>query len=391
MAAILLLAIGETLVWACLYYIFPALLLRWEADLGWTRAELTGAITLAILISGLAAPFAGRIIDRGRGAELMTASAILGAVGLAALSFVNDIRLFYAIWAINGVAMAGALYEPCFAVVTRAKGASAKGAITAITLVAGFAGTISFPAANWAAEAFGWRTTTQLSALIILLVVVPMLWFGVRLLPPFEPVTESEAPSSRRFLTRPAFWFLALSFSCIALIHGSTLHHLLPLLDEAAVPAGLAITVAALIGPSQVAGRIAMVLTSRIVATHGVALAAFLGAGLSILILRTGGASPLSLYAFVICFGAAYGCVSILRPLLARDILGSHNFGAKSGSLALFYLVGSAAAPYLGSLIWGMSGYAMMLNITIALSLAGALLYGTAHRLSAAPAPPVSR
>ena len=33
--AILLLAIGQTIIWAGIYYSFPALLVRWEADLAW--------------------------------------------------------------------------------------------------------------------------------------------------------------------------------------------------------------------------------------------------------------------------------------------------------------------------------------------------------------------
>ena len=51
---ILFLAIAQTLIWACIYYSFPALLLHWETSLGWSRADLTGAITLAIFMSAVA-------------------------------------------------------------------------------------------------------------------------------------------------------------------------------------------------------------------------------------------------------------------------------------------------------------------------------------------------
>jgi len=43
---ILFLAIAQMLIWACIYYSFPALLLHWERSLGWSRADLTAAITL---------------------------------------------------------------------------------------------------------------------------------------------------------------------------------------------------------------------------------------------------------------------------------------------------------------------------------------------------------
>ena len=53
------LALGQALVWAGLFYIFPAMLLRWEAGLGWARADLALGITMSVLASGLVAPLAG--------------------------------------------------------------------------------------------------------------------------------------------------------------------------------------------------------------------------------------------------------------------------------------------------------------------------------------------
>ena len=62
-----------------MYYTFPALLLEWEKDFGWSKTELTGALTLAPLVSASSAPFAGRIIDRGHGRILITGAALVGA------------------------------------------------------------------------------------------------------------------------------------------------------------------------------------------------------------------------------------------------------------------------------------------------------------------------
>jgi hypothetical protein len=78
-------------------------------------------------------------------------------------------------------------------------------------------------------------------------------------------------------------------------------------------------------------------------------------------------------------FAGAYGTVSILRPLIARDILGGRDFGAKSGALALPYLIGSASAPWLGAMVWGIGGYGLMFSLLIGLIALGALLYLAAH------------
>ena len=106
--AILLLALGQTLAWASIYYIFPALLLRWEQELGWSKADLTAAIALAVLVSALASPLTGRAIDRGQGALLVTGSALAGGLGLFCLSLVQELWQFYAVWLLIGPEWQGA-------------------------------------------------------------------------------------------------------------------------------------------------------------------------------------------------------------------------------------------------------------------------------------------
>ena len=101
--AILFLAIGQTLVWAALYYLFPALLLRWEESLGWSKANLTAAVTLAIFVSAFAAPLAGKLIDAGKGALMMATSTFLGGLCLIWLSLVTLLIEFYLVWGLIGV------------------------------------------------------------------------------------------------------------------------------------------------------------------------------------------------------------------------------------------------------------------------------------------------
>lgn len=383
--AIVLLAIGQTFAWAGLFYVFPALLLRWEQSLQWDKVDLTAAITFAVLISAICSPITGRIIDAGRGPLLMAGSACLGGIGLLLLSQVTMLWQFYLVWAIIGMATSGCLYEPCFALVTRAKGKDAKRGIIFITLVAGFASTISFPTIHTLAEAYGWRSAVVLSGLMVIFVVAPLLWVGasgleqVRL--PEEPPAQT-AEARNDFLKRPAFIFLALGFGLIALVHGATLQHLLPILNEHGLSAEMAVLAASFIGPMQVAGRLAMMASEKYTSHYGVAVSAFLLLGGALMLLMASGVSPVFLSGFVILFGGAYGTVSILRPLIAREVLGAHNFGAKSGALAVPYLAGAAFAPYLGSLVWGYAGYGVMLGALVAVSVIACAMLIAAHRVS---------
>ena len=61
---ILAFMIAETLVWAAIFYSFPAMVLQWQAEFGWSATAALGAFSLALGLQGLAAPWVGRAIDR---------------------------------------------------------------------------------------------------------------------------------------------------------------------------------------------------------------------------------------------------------------------------------------------------------------------------------------
>ncbi len=381
---ILFLAIAQMLIWACIYYSFPALLLHWEQSLGWSRADLTGAITLAVFVSAFCSPLYGRLIDAGRGAQMMTAAAAIGGGCMILLSLVEQLWQFYLLWAVIGLCMAGSLYEPCFALITRARGAEAKRSIIFVTLVAGFAGTVSFPVAHSLVLAFGWRGTVLFFGAVAILVVAPLMWLGASGVERAGAHRHSVNPhlsvAEQPFLRSPVFWCLAFGFGLAAMLQGITLHHLLPILSEREIHPEVAVIAISFIGPMQVGGRLVMIAAERRVSIHGIAITCFVLMAASIAFLILAGVTPALLIAFVILFGGSYGVVSIIRPVIARNLLGERQFGAKSGALALVYLVGSASAPFIGSLLWGWGGYELVLPGLIFLAGFGLMLYLAAQK-----------
>ena len=377
--AIICLAGGQLFNWTGLYYLFPALLVKWETVSGWSRVDLTGALTLAIFISAIASPFAGKIIDRGKGHLLMATSAVIGGICLYGLSYVTSLAQFYLLWGLIGVAHSGCLYEPCFALITRCRNGNAKNSIVLVTVIAGFASAVCFPLAHYLSSAFGWEITARVFSGLVILLGAPLTWLGATHLGyPVEP----SFPGKRRqrgkvgsFARLPMFWLLASGFSLIALVHGITLHHLLPILNERQVAADVAATIASLIGPMQVVGRLAMMAAFRYVSNHSISISCFVIMGCSSWVLMVAGPETALLTGFVALFGGGYGMVNVIRPVIARDILGQSNFGAKSGALALFFLAGAALAPFLGSLLWRAGGYGLVLPVLIAFSVAGLALY----------------
>ncbi|NCF81600.1 MAG: MFS transporter, partial [Proteobacteria bacterium] len=281
----------------------------------------------------------------------------------------TELWQFYVVWLGLGVAMSGALYEACFAVLTRAMGVRAKRAITLITLVAGFAGTVSFPSAYVLVGFVGWRGAVLTFAVAVALVAVPLIWRGARLAEEsHESHLHPASPKTRealRILRSVTFWLLALSFAMIALEHGILLTHLLPLLDERGIHGETAILAASMIGPMQVAGRLAMMAAERHVSILRIAAASFVSMGIAALALLGTSAVPVLLVAFVLFQGSGYGVTSIVRPVITADFLGRTNFGVISGLLALPFIIATAAAPTIAAFVWERGGYDRVILLAI--------------------------
>ena len=381
------LAIAETIVWAAMFYSFPALILEWERSLGWSKTELSGAFTLSLVTSAVLAPVVGRLIDHGLGRYVYTGCALLGAVLLALLSRVTELWQFYVVWLGLGVAMSGVLYEACFAILTRSMGTMAKRAITLVTLVAGFAGTVSFPSAYVLVGFVGWRGAVLTFAIAVAVVAAPLIWRGCRLA---EEGREAQAhqPSSRtgealRILRNPIYWLLAISFAMIALEHGVLLTHLLPILDERGIHGETAILAASMIGPMQVAGRLAMMAAERHVSILGIAMVCYAALGIAALSLLGTSAIPALLVAFVLFQGSGYGVTSIVRPVVTAEFLGRANFGVISGLLALPFIMATAASPTIAAFVWERGGYDRVILLALAASGIGFLSLLSAASLSA--------
>ncbi len=355
------LAVAETLIWAITFYMFPAMLPTWERELGWSKTELAGAFTLALLLTAAVAPIAGRLVDRDHGRAAMVAGVLLAALMLVLLSTAATPLVFYAAFAGIGVAMGFSLYEPCFALVTHLLGDAARRAITAITLVAGFAGTVSFPLTHWLNALIGWRQTLLVYAAIAVLLIVPLVLVVPRGAAGGHGPGTGTGFTVAKALRTPLFWLLALGFSLIALEHGMIITHLLPILDDKGLPAAWAVLAASSIGPMQVAGRLGMIVLGRRLAIASIAVLSVACLALAAVNLYLAGVAAVFAAAFVVLQGAGNGVVSIARPVLTAECLGRANFGAISGLVGLMFMLMMAASPVVASLLWGLGGYDLVI------------------------------
>ena len=173
------LAAAQLVSWGSIYYAFSLFVVPMESALGWSRTATNAALSIGLLISGLAAYPIGTWIDQGHGRRVMVCGSILAAAMLALWSQAHNLAILFVVWAGLGVAMAATLYDPVFAVVTRDFPESFRTKITLITLVAGFASTVFIPLTQGLIEWCGWRGALLVLAAFNLAICLPLHIFAI--------------------------------------------------------------------------------------------------------------------------------------------------------------------------------------------------------------------
>jgi hypothetical protein len=220
------------------------------------------------------------------------------------------------------------LYDTAFATVGRIYGRGARSAITGITLIAGFASTIGWPLTAWGASELGWRETCLAWSAGHLLFGLPMNFFLLPKVPTF--VASADAGGKPRVSIDRRMLVMGFAFAASLMVVSAMAVHLPRLLEAAGATRVQAIAAGALVGPAQVAARIAeaSVLKHRhplhaarlAVALHpiGAAVLAIVGAGT---------ASS----AFTILHGAGTGILTIARGALPLALFGPETLATVSG------------------------------------------------------------
>ena len=168
------LSAGQILCWAALYYAFSSFVIPMQDDLRWSSPVLMGAFSVGLATWGAASYAVGAAIDRGHGRAVLTGGAALAGLGFVGWSLVSAPWMLFAVWALLGVAMAMTLYDPAFTMLTKRYPERYREGITVLTLVGGFASTLSFPAVAWLMPVLGWRGTLVAIGLMLLVGVAPL-------------------------------------------------------------------------------------------------------------------------------------------------------------------------------------------------------------------------
>ncbi len=396
------LGVTEIVSWGVLYYAFSVFLTPMEDELGWSRAATTGAFSLALLLSAVAAIPVGRWLDRHGARLLMTVgscAAVLLVLGWAAATTLPS---FYLVWAGIGLVMAAVLYEPAFAVMAVWFDRKRTRALTVVTLIAGFSSTIFLPLSAWLVQVQGWRPALVTLAVVLALGTIPIHALLLRRRPedlglhpdgeptrsarPDEPARQ-DVPVSQA-LRDPDFRWLTLAF-CLSTGVAFGVHvHLVPILLDRGFAPTLAATLAGLVGATQVVGRLCMApVASRVslrLTTAGVL--GMLPLAMVVLLLVPG---VVGVFLFVVLFGAAKGCLTLVRPAFVADMYGREHYASIAGVLAFAVILVQAVAPVGAGIAYDrLGGYTAILWASV---LVGVIASLAVLPIRARPSPSVDR
>jgi MFS family permease len=340
LTVVLALGTAQTLAWGSSYYL-PAILADPIArDLGISSNWFFAAFSASLVISGLLGPRVGRQIDRVGGRQVLCISNIVFAAGLALLGASASLWMMSAAWLLLGIGMGCGLYDAAFGTLGRIYGSSARGTITGITLIAGFASTVGWPLSSLGLETIGWRDTCYAWAVAHIVIGLPLNL----LLPRSQPRLASEEPVARPHIAIDrTMVLLSFAFAAAWTVTSAMAAHLPRIVEAFGATPAQAVFAGMMIGPAQVAARVMEasllnrfhpILSTRLACiTHPI--------GACVIGIFGGGAAA----AFALLHGAGNGILTIARGTLPLAIFGPENYAYRLGLIGAPSRICQALAP----------------------------------------------
>ena len=369
-----------------------------EDEFGWTRGELSFAVTMTNFAVVIASPCLGLIIDKFGVRRVLIPSMILMGLTVASMTLLSaNLWHFYLLYFLIPLLGAGTLPQS-YSRVLIAWFSRRRGIALGISLAGFGVGAMLVPVfAQMMIENHGWRLAYAGFAAAIFALALPMAVFVLKESPaemglepdgdPPENTSMGDDPvpvdTAAAGLSCPqaarthSFWLILVSFMLVGIGITSILAHLVPMLiDRGVTPAGAALCMSSL-ALGLIAGRVlAGYLMDYFFAPY-VAACFLLGLLAGIVILATGTAGGL-VFVAAVCVGMATGSEISEIAYICSRYFGPRAFGLIYGLMFAAFQLGSMigaplmglyydrAGNYIGAL-WVVAGIVVIGTILIAL------------------------
>lgn len=370
-------------------YAFPVFLVLLAAEFGGPRALAAAAFSLHNLAVGLTAIAVDPVIGRFGERRVFAAGALLLGAGLALSGAAHSLLgLFLWFGLVAGVG-AGVLGSVAQTVMLSRWFPTARGTVVGLALSGMGLGMFLFaPLSAFLIEHLGWRR-----AFVAIGLGTAALLLPTNALAPVTPrETVPAASSGARAAGEPRlatilptlrFWCFAAAFFFTPVSNFMVTTHQVAAVIEAGVEPRWAATAFGLVGLLSAFGRAAFgALSDRWgrVPTALVSYAATAAGTLALLLMAPGGPAWL-LYAYIVPFGLTLGARGPIVAALAADVYRWRVYGSVLGLITFSNRIGSAVGPWLGGVIYDLTGsYRYAFAVAIAAISVAALALAAAGR-----------
>jgi MFS family permease len=369
------------------FNVLPLVMGPIHAETGWDFKSISAGVTIFGIVASLLAPFYGGLADRhGVRPVALAALAGFGAVWAAFYlvpASVGGWWLFWAVLGAIGIASTPVTWSRAISMwFNRNRGL----ALGLMLLGTSLSAMIVPQVAQRAIEAGGWRLAFPATALLALLVALPigLAWFREPR-PEERPAGDASGHVAGLTLGEAVrghrFWALFASISVIALAYGGAHIHMAQIVGLHGFSAATAASVLGVVALGILAGRLIVGFLFDRLWAPGVAFPALLLPAAACWLLM-GAATPLPLVltgAFMLGFAA--GAESDVIAFLAAKYFGMAHYGRIYGVLYMPFGIGSAVSPILYGAVRDATGnYDAMLAAAMLMFAAGGALLLTMGR-----------
>lgn len=346
-----------------IFYSFSVLLGEGAAAGEFSRATLSAAFGLGVIVSGALALLVGTVCDKKGPRRVFVAGASLGFVGLVGFSQATAAWQLFAVWAlVLGPAMACAFYEPAYVAIDQWFEGPQGRPLGVLTVLAGLSATIFVPLTQWLVDGLGWRGATLSLGALMLAVVGPLALFAIRDRPRQGARVESIDPRAAyaamleglRYADR-TFWVVSAAFFLALTAMWAMLFHQVAYMQELGFSPGAVAAAVGIAGLVSLPARLLLPVLGDHLRPSLLTAAVFGLLALSGLAL-VGAESWWRVYLYTGVFGVAFGSVLPLRAVVMSRRFSGELYGRLMGLQQTMLALTMAVGPFVAGTLREVSG-----------------------------------
>jgi len=375
------------------FYAMGVFVVPLQDEFGWSRGQISVALSLSALISGLFGPVAGVLVGRVGARRLMGVGGVMMGVSLGLLGLTRSLAYFYGMFMVMAAWRASIMIVPVGAVVANWFDRRRGLALGFTTAGIGLGGLVMAPLAALLINAVGWQKTFFIEGAIVVAMMTPLAAFVIRqrpsdmgLLP--DGVTTSDEHATRLAeagrawsladaVRTPTFFIVSAAFSLAFATLGAVLIHVVPFLEDQGFSRTAAGLILGLVSGVGVLGKIASGYLADRMSPRLVTATVFLMQAVGLAILLQSGGSVLGVALFALVFGYSMGAVVALQPMMAVYCFGMASIATILGAMVAVTSVFNALGPITAGLVYDATGaYSLIFIVYVAIDcLAAGLIY----------------